>query len=105
MVAHILVNSERGTRNEHYFYKIVMLPQYTPGFGKKGCAKLGWRWVGEFHARKTTQTLDYILADYLEEYNEYSSDIHHVHIGLKMDQLHASPQQRHTTSGGSTTDD
>ena len=59
--------------------------------------------MGEFHARKTTQTLDYILADYLEEYNEYSSDIHHVHIGLKMDQLHASPQQRHTISGGSIT--
>ena len=101
-----LVNSERGSRNEeHYFYKFIALPQYTPGYGKKGCAKkLGWRWVGEFHARKTSQTLDDILEDYLEAYNE-SSDIHHVHIGIKMDQLHAPPQQRHTTSGGSTTTD
>jgi len=99
-----LVSDERGTRNRgHYFYKFVTLPQSTPGYGKKGCAKLGWRWVGEFHARKTKRTLDDVLEDYLEMYNA-SDDVHHVHIGIKMDRLYA-PRQGHSSDSGATTEE
>lgn len=82
------VSSQYGRTEGHYFYKFVTLPQGTYGYGKRGCAALGWTWRGEFHARNALVDLEDLLSDYLEEYNQ-SSDFHHVHLGVKMDRLYA----------------
>ena len=82
------ISSQYGRNAGHFFYKFVTLPQGTYGYGKRGCAALGWSWVGEFHARNALDGLEDVLEDYLEEYNQ-SSDFHHVHLGVKMDRLYA----------------
>jgi len=82
------VSSQYGRTDGHFFYKFVALPQGTYGYGKRGCAALGWSWVGEFHARNAIESLEEVLEDYLEEYNQ-SRDFHHVHLGIKMERLYA----------------
>ena len=44
------VSNQYGRTDGHYFYKFVALPQGTYGYGKRGCAALGWTWEGEFNA-------------------------------------------------------
>ena len=82
------VSSQYGRNEANYFYKLVTLPQGTYGYGKRGCAALGWSWVGEFQAGNALHDLEDVLQDYLEEYNQ-SREIHHVHLGVKMEQLYA----------------
>ena len=83
-----LVSSQRGRTDSHFFYKLVTLPQGTYGYGRRGCAALGWSWVGEFCAGSALERLANALEPYLEEYNR-SSDFHHVHLGIKMEKLYA----------------
>ena len=82
------VSSECGRTDGHFFYKLVTLPQGTYGYGRRGCAALGWSWVGEFCAGSALERLADALEPYLEEYNR-SSDFHHVHLGIKMEKLYA----------------
>lgn len=82
------VSNQYGRSDGHYFYKFVALPQGTYGFGKRGCASLGWSWEGEFLAGNAMSELEEVLAEYLEENNQ-TSDFHHVHLGVKMDQVYA----------------
>ena len=82
------VSSQYGRTDGHFFYKLVTLPQGTYGYGKRGCAALGWSWVGEFCAGSALDGLEDALEPYLEEYNQ-SSDFHHVHLGIKMEKLYA----------------
>lgn len=88
-----LVDEQSGRNEYHHFQKFVALPERTYGFGKKRCAKLDWQWLGEFHARKASETLDNVLEDYLNDYNKDSEEdgiFYHVHIGIKMNgRLHA----------------
>jgi hypothetical protein len=86
------VSSGYGRTEGHFFYKFVTLPQGTYGYGKRGCAALGWNWVGEFHAGNALEvwmalTMS-VLEDFLEEYNQ-SIDFHHVHLGVNSEQLYA----------------
>ena len=57
------VSNQYGRTDGHYFYKFVALPQGTYGYGKRGCAALGWRWVGEFHAKNALDGLEDVLQD------------------------------------------
>lgn len=82
------VSNQYGRSDGHYFYKFVALPQGTYGFGKRGCASLGWSWEGEFLAGNAMSELEEVLAEYLEESNQ-TSDFHHVHLGVKMEQVYA----------------
>ena len=82
------VSNQYGRTDGHYFYIFVALPQGTYGYGKRGCAALGWSWEGEFNARNALDGLEDVLQGYLEEYNQ-SSDFHHVHLGIKMNKLYA----------------
>ena len=80
------VGQQRGRRQGHYFFKFAALPQGTYGYGKRGCAALGWRWEGEFHASQALDGIENVLDSYL---NMDDDDINHVHIGVKMDSLYA----------------
>ena len=44
------VNGREGRSVRHYFYKFVLIPQGTHGYGKRGCAQRGWSFVGEVAA-------------------------------------------------------
>ena len=80
-----LVSTERGHSPGHYFWKYVLIPQDTYGFGKKGCARRGWRYIGEVHSNSATAQLENLVGDKLED--DYDNDFNHVHIGIKFDGL------------------
>ena len=80
------VNGQRGRSPGHYFYKFAALPQGTYGYGKRGCAALGWTWEGEFHASNALDGMEQVLDTYL---NMEDDDFNHVHVGVKMEQLYA----------------
>ena len=69
----------------HYFWKYVLIPQDTYGFGKKGCARRGWRYIGEVHSNSATAQLKNLVGDKLDD--DYDNDFNHVHIGIKFDGL------------------
>ena len=80
------VSGTHGHSAGHYFYKFVLIPQGTHGYGKRGCAQRGWTYVGEAHSQSACDHLDSILRSY---YHDQSGDFNHVHIGIKMDTLYA----------------
>lgn len=80
------VSGEQGRSSGHYFYKFVLIPQGTHGYGKRGCSQRGWGYVGEVHAQSALQGLDDRLRVYDED---QTGDFNHVHIGIMMDSLYA----------------
>ena len=80
------VNGQRGRNPGHYFHKFAALPQGTYGYGKRGCAALGWTWEGEFHASNALDGMEQVLDSYL---NMDDDDFNHVHVGVKMERLYA----------------
>ena len=79
-----LVNGRRGRSEAHYFYKFVLIPQGTHGYGKRGCADRGWRFQGQVLADRACEDLDDLLRSF---FDDASGDVNHVHIGIMMDQL------------------
>ena len=77
------VTGRYGRSDDHFFYKFVLIPQGTYGYGKRGCAQRGWRYEGEVHSSSACDGLDKILRyDY---FYDQSNDIIHAHIGIMMD--------------------
>lgn len=84
------VSGTEGTRNsDHYFNKLVLIPQGTKGYGREICKKKwGWKYKGLWDASDDDAKAD--LKELLDEY--HTNDDHevcHVHIGIHMETLDA----------------
>ena len=77
------VSCAEGRSQGHYFWKYVLIPQGTYGYGKRGCAGLGWTYIGEVHSSCATAQLEGLIGDRLDE--QYDYDFNHVHIGIRWD--------------------
>ena len=77
------VSCAEGRSPGHYFWKYVLIPQGTYGYGKRGCAGLGWTYIGEVHSSCATAQLEDLIGDRLDE--QYDYDFNHVHIGIMCD--------------------
>lgn len=74
-----LVKQNRGDSNGHYFYKLVLIPQGTYGYGKKGCKERGWTYWGEVPAEDATNELYDLVCGYM---HDDTRDFNHIHIGI-----------------------
>lgn len=80
-----LVSEQQGTRkDDHYFYKFVVIPEDKPGFGKKECLQRGWTFEGDIDGSAARSDLKRLLFKYRED---GKGNINHVHVGLAIDQL------------------
>jgi hypothetical protein len=77
------VSGTEGRNSDHYFHKLVLIPQGTRGFGKTGCAKRGWTFVGKWTADAQSSAAN--LSNLLRAYKSESGfEVCHVHLGLHM---------------------
>ena len=78
---------------DHYFHKVVVIPQGTYGYGKRGCTSRGWKFEGSISPSTALEVLAQVLYKYL---NMDDDDFNLVHVGLMMVRLSA-PKAAHDT--------
>lgn len=79
------VSETEGRNSDHFFTKLVLLPQGTKGFGKEHCRKvLGWKYKNQWDvtAESAMGNLKTLLEDY---HTKDGYERCHVHIGIHME--------------------
>ena len=80
------VSCAEGRSQGHYFWKYVLIPLGTYGYGKRGCAGLGWTYIGEVYSSCATAQLEGLIGDRLDAKSTITTSIkNHVHIGIMCD--------------------
>jgi len=81
------VSGTRGGYQDHYFYKLALVPQGLYGKGKKTLLSKGWKVIDEGIDITSTHMLgrlEQVLGDYWED---GSDDFNHVHIGIDLSEV------------------
>ena len=80
------VSGTRGRNEDHYFYKMALVPQGLYGKGKKTLLRKGWKLIDEgIDSWYMLRHLEQVLDDYWED---GSDDFNHVHIGIDLSEVH-----------------
>jgi hypothetical protein len=94
-----LINHHSGKKDDHYFYKFVLIPPRKPYFGKKRCMdEHSWDFIGSVHVDSNDEENSPLkeLYDLLrpyhdgdEKYDGEGIEKFHVHVGIAMESLTA----------------
>lgn len=85
------IRSTNGRNPDHCFHDFALIQSGTPGLGKRKCKQKGWHHRGDFNvrAKATWRRLENSFQNYIESIKGENTKTEHIHIAIRVDQIHA----------------